>query len=60
MTGSHAASAAPTAAPTAASTGPVSVRARPGLRIALLSAAATILLLGAVAAGVYGYLAIGR
>ena len=37
---------------------PQSVRDRRGLRITLLSAAAAILLLGATAAGVYGYVAI--
>jgi hypothetical protein len=40
---------------------PPSVRTRPGLRVTLLSVAATILLLGATAAGAYGYVAlIGR
>jgi hypothetical protein len=44
-----------------ATTAPPSVRDRPGLRITLLSAAAAILLLGATAAGAYGYVAvIGR
>ena len=37
---------------------PASVRDRRGLRIALLSLATAILLLGAAAAGVYGYVAI--
>ena len=42
-------------------TAPPSVAGRRGLRITLLSAAAAILLLGATAAGVYGYVAvIGR
>jgi hypothetical protein len=41
-----------------AATEPPSVRDRPGLRITLLSVAAAILLLGAAAAGVYGYVAI--
>jgi hypothetical protein len=45
----------------AAVTAPPSVRARPGLRITLLSIAAAILLLGTVAAGAYGYVTlIGR
>jgi hypothetical protein len=42
----------------AAVTAPPSVRARPGLRITLLSVAAAILLLGMVAAGAYGYVAL--
>jgi hypothetical protein len=37
---------------------PGSVRERPGLRLALLSAAVTILMLGVAAAGVYGYVAV--
>ncbi len=37
-------------------TPPPPVRARPGLRVTLLSVAAAILLLGATAAGAYGYL----
>lgn len=44
-----------------ATTAPPSVRGRPGLRVTLLSVAAAILLLGATAAGAYGYVAlIGR
>jgi hypothetical protein len=44
-----------------AATAPPSVRDRRGLRITLLSVAAAILLLGATAASVYGYVAvIGR
>ena len=42
----------------APSSGPPSVRERPGLRLALLSAASMILLLGALAAGAYGYVAV--
>jgi hypothetical protein len=41
-----------------ATAAPPSVRDRRALRIALLSAAATILLLGAAVAGVYGYVAV--
>jgi hypothetical protein len=41
-----------------APTAPPSVRDRPGLRITLLSVAAAILLLGAAAAGLYGYFTI--
>jgi hypothetical protein len=37
-----------------------SVSGRPGLRIALLSVAAVVLLAGAVAGSVLGYLTIGR
>ena len=44
----------------AAATIPPPVRDRRGLRIALLSAAAAILLLGATAASVYGYVTIAR
>jgi hypothetical protein len=45
----------------ATTTAPPSVRSRPGLRVTLLSVAAAILLLGATAAGAYGYVAlIGR
>jgi hypothetical protein len=44
-----------------ATTAPPSVRTRPRLRVTLLSVAAAILLLGATAAGVYGYVTlIGR
>jgi hypothetical protein len=43
-----------------AATTPPSFRDRRGLRIALLSAAAAILLLGATAASVYGYVIIAR
>ena len=39
---------------------PPAVRARPAWRIALLSAALVILLAGAVAGSVLGYLTIGR
>jgi hypothetical protein len=43
-----------------AATTPPPVRDRRGLRIALLSAAAAILLLGATVACVYGYVIIAR
>jgi hypothetical protein len=39
---------------------PPSARDRRGLRITLLSVAVAILLLGAAAAAVYGYAALGR
>ncbi len=39
-------------------TGPPTIRERRGLRITLLSLAALILLCGAAAAGVYGYVTI--
>jgi hypothetical protein len=39
-------------------TAPPSVRTRPRLRVTLLSVAAAILLLGATAAGAYGYVAL--
>jgi hypothetical protein len=42
------------------STAPPSARGRRGLRIALLSLAVTILLLGAATAGAYGYAAINH
>jgi hypothetical protein len=43
-----------------ATTPPPSVRTRPGLRVTLLSVAAAILLLGATAAGAYGYVALAH
>ena len=45
---------------TVTTTAPPPVRARPGLRATLLSVAAAILLLGAIAAGAYGYVVIAH
>ena len=47
-------------APRSTRGGPPSARDRRGLRITLLSLAVTILLLGAAAASVYGYVAISH
>jgi hypothetical protein len=43
-----------------AATAPPPVRTRPALRVTLLSVAAAILLLGATAAGAYGYVALAH